>query len=205
MSLLAEGAAAPVEGAPAGAPPVGTPPATPPVEGAPATPPATPPVDGAKPPEAQAVPEKYEFKLPEGIAPDAAEKFSAIAKDLKLPQAEAQKLVDLALARDNAAREAQAAEYNKLRGEWVSEIKTDKDFGGDKFGETIERAKRTLTKFADPTFREFLDQSGYGDNPGLIRMLAKMDKAIGEDMIVDGAPAGSTRSAAEVIYPSSGK
>ena len=46
---------------------------------------------------AQAVPEVYELKMPDGVALDqeAATEFTAIAKELKLDQATAQKFADV--------------------------------------------------------------------------------------------------------------
>ena len=49
--------------------------------------------------EAPAVPEAYEFTMPEGVALDkaASDEFSAVAKELKLDQATAQKVADVGI------------------------------------------------------------------------------------------------------------
>jgi hypothetical protein len=158
----------------------------------------------AKAEKAVGAPEKYvDFKMPEGFQMEAEilEKFMPIAKELNLTQDAAQKVIDLATEHVKILESKQVDSFMKVREGWVESIKSDKDFGGAKFGETIERAKRALTKFGSREFATLLDDSGYGDNPELIRFLAKVDKAIGEDKTVDGLPStASSKSAAQVLY-----
>ena len=186
-------------------PPDPTPPIVPPIPTPPVPDPAAPP-DPAKPPEpAPGAPEKYtDFKMPENVTvnQDLLGKFNEVAKGLNLPQENAQKLMDLAAEHGSAILAEQKAQWDTVRDGWVSEIKADKVFGGDKFNETIERAKRAL-KTNDPenTMKDFLETTGFGDFPPLIRMLANMDKRYGEDKTVDGGPAKpDNRTAAQRIY-----
>ena len=189
--------------------PIPTPPEPIPIPTPPAPPIPTPPApDPAKSPEpAPGAPEKYtDFKLPENVTvnQDLLGKFNEVAKGLNLPQENAQKLMDLAAEHGTAVVAEQKAQWDTIRDGWVTEIKADKDFGGDKFNETIERAKRAL-KTNDPenTMKDFLETTGFGDFPPLIRMLANMDKRYGEDKTVDGGPAKpDNRTAAQRIYGS---
>jgi len=150
-------------------------------------------------------PDTYaEFSIPEGINLEEQRlgDFTTLARELGLTQEKAQKLVDMAsnLVTDNSKSNLEA--WDKVRENWVKDIKEDSDFGGDKFKETIERAKRTLTKFGSEDFKNFLDVTGYGDNPHLIRLLAKIDKATAEDSFVEGTPSGELpKTAAQKIYP----
>lgn len=97
------------------------------------------------------------------------------------------------------------SDFLKVREEWVDSLKKDPDFGGEKFKETIGRAKRTATKFGSPELLGFLDDTGYGDNAELLKLFARVDKALGEDITVDGGPSGLTgKSMAEIMYPGQG-
>ena len=167
------------------------------------------PAEGAKAPDAdksnEGAPEKYDFKVPEGVVleADVLSEFEKVAKeDLKLPQDKAQKLIDVAVKHANALAEKQRKMWDDTRKAWAEEIKTDAEYGGAKFGETIERAQRTITRFFGPKFSEFLDSTGYGDNAELIRGLAKIDRVTGEDKVVDGKPTAVAdgRTPAEIIY-----
>lgn len=145
-----------------------------------------------------------DFKLPEGyeIKPDILGKFTGVAKELKLDQDNAQKLVDIAAEHARMIIDAQAEALMRERENWVESIKTDKDFGGAKFNETIERAQRALKTFGSNELLSLLDSSGLGDNPEVIKLLAKIDKAVGEDRTVDGV-SGNNRTgltAAQLIY-----
>lgn len=151
----------------------------------------------------EGAPESYEsFVLPEGISIDEGilGKFDIVAKDLNLSQEQAQKVIDLANDHaENMSVKTQEA-WTKVRDGWVSDLKTDKEFGGAKYNETCDRARRVIRNYADEGFLSDLRQ-GFGDNPGLARMLAKIDRAMGEDKVVEGGPsAKQTLTAAEIIY-----
>jgi len=130
------------------------------------------------------------------------DKFTGVAKELGVSQENAQRLMDLAAENSSTVIEQQRAAWDKMRDGWVNEIKSDKDFGGGKFNETIERAKRTLKSYdTEGELGKFLEETGFGDHPGVIRVLARIDKAMSEDRTVDGKPGKpDTRSAAQVIY-----
>lgn len=166
---------------------------------------------GAKP---EGAPEKYEnFSAPEGVELDTETlgEFTAVAKELNLSQEKAQKLVDFGPKILQKAQEVQMQKWVEIREGWVSDLKADKEFGGDKLPETVERAKRALSKFGDEKLVKLLlppnkGGTGFGDNDALIKLLARVDKATSEDTVVDGGSSGKdNRSAAEVLYPNQGK
>lgn len=153
---------------------------------------------------AEKAPEKYEsFKMPEGmdINADLLGKFNELAKGYNLTQEKAQGLVDMAGQLVADVQKKQAEQWDKIRDEWVKEIKEDKEFGGAKFNETLERANRTVRTFFSPTFIKFIQETGYGDNPELIKGLAKIDRQLSEDKMVDGQPSGTQEVGAKTLYP----
>jgi hypothetical protein len=147
----------------------------------------------------QAVPEAYDLKMPEGVELDqaAASEFTAIAKELKLDQAAAQKLADVGAKMVQRQAEAHA----KLVESWVEQVKTDKDIGGDKLAENLGVARKALEAFGTPELRDVLNATGLGNHPEVIRAFYKVGKAISEDRFVGGAPKGGTDDPAKKLFP----
>lgn len=159
---------------------------------------ATPPAD-PKPTEATA-PEDYTFTMPEGVELDstAADEFKAIAKELKLDQASAQKVADIGAK----MAQRQAESHVKLVETWVEQVKVDKEIGGDKLQENLAVAKKALETFGTPELRDVLNASGLGNHPEVIRAFYKAGKAISEDRFVQGAPAAAVTDPAKRLFPS---
>lgn len=181
--------------APAAAAPAATPGATQPA----ATPTEQALAAGVKAPAAEAeaakprAPEKYEFKGFEGTASAADfEAFGALARELDLSQADAQKLVDYQAQRTEAVRTG-----------WLEAAKTDKEFGGDKLAENLGVAAKALDAFGSPELNQLLIASGLGNHPEIIRAFYRAGKAISEDRIVTGVAPAAGRTLADRLYPQS--
>lgn len=147
-------------------------------------------------------PEKYEFKAPENTTLDDAVlgKLSEVAKELDLSQEAAQKLVDK-VAPEMAKRQVEA--FQKLNETWVTEVKADKELGGDKLQENLAVAKKGLDAVGSPALRALLEQTGLGNQPEVIRAFYKVGQFISQDRFVPGgtgAPKGSG-DAAKSLYP----
>lgn len=161
--------------------------------------------EAAKPPE-RAAPEKYEFKAAEGQALDAElmVEFEGVARELGMPQAEAQAMVDrLApkIAERVAAQQAQAIE--QAATDWAAATTADKEIGGDKLAANLGLAKKALDAFGTPELRGLLNDSRFGNHPEVVRFMVRAGKAISEEKFVAGGnpPAGAGRSLADVLYP----
>lgn len=156
--------------------------------------------DGTKG-DAPAVPEKYEFKMPEGVDLDtaAADEFSAIAKELKLSQADAQRIADVATKMQQKQAEAQVA---TVKG-WADQCKTDKEFGGDNLEQNMSVARKAIDTFGSPELKALLNTSGLGNHPEVVRFAFKAGKAISEDTFVKaGARVPTPESSLEKrLYP----
>lgn len=161
--------------------------------------------DGKKPEEQkkpEGAPEAYEFKAPEGSELDkaAVEQFEPIARELNLSQEQAQKLVDLYGTKVMPQLMKQQADtWQKQVADWGTATKEDKEIGGEKFEANLTRAKQAMDKFATPELREFLETSGMGNHPELIRVFVKVGAAMSEDSLVTSNEKGQ-RSAADVLY-----
>lgn len=158
------------------------------------------PTEGTKAPTEPAVPEAYDLKMPEGVELDkaAAEEFTALAKELKLDQTNAQKFADLGAKM--AQRQAEA--HANLVESWTEASKTDKEFGGEKFSENLATAQKAMATFGSPQLKALMDSTGMGNHPDVIRAFYNVGKAISEGRFVNGgAPSGETDPALK-MFPS---
>ena len=154
--------------------------------------------EGEKP---EGAPEKYEWAAPEGVTLDESilGSLSEVAKELNLPQAAAQKLVDK-IAPVMAQR--QAEQFEALRTEWRQASSSDQEFGGAKLTENMPLAKKAHDAFGTPEFRQLLEQTGMGNHPELIRTFYRAGKAISEDGLVSGSAPKAPRDARS-LFPAS--
>lgn len=167
----------------------------------PGTPPAPTPPAGA--------PENYApFTMPDGfkLSEGNNTKMVAFAKKYNLTQDAAQELVNFGVDFSKEISEGHKvkseADFKAKREGWVNAIKSDKEFGGDKFDETANRARRAVKTFGDTELVKLFEDEGYGDHPALIRAFARIDRKINAEanFIEGGTPNSSNTSAAEVLF-----
>ncbi|MFB4458521.1 peptidase [Enterobacter hormaechei subsp. steigerwaltii] len=167
------------------------------------------PADGDKPADkpddkeqkAEGAPEKYEFKAGEGVELDteALKDFEPVARELNLTNEQAQKLVDAYPKILAGVQQRQAEAWQKQTEGWAETVKADKEIGGDKLTANLSAAQRALDQFGTPELKEYLNATGLGNHPDLVKTFVKIGKAMSEDGMVDGSNQGQ-RSAAEVLY-----
>ena len=166
------------------------------------------PADGDKPadkPEEEqkqeGAPEKYEFTAGEGVEldSDALKDFEPVARDLNLTNEQAQKLVDAYPKILAGVQQRQAEAWQKQTEGWAETVKADKEIGGDKLTANLSAAQRALDQFGTPELKEYLNATGLGNHPDLVKTFVKIGKAMSEDGMVTGRESGQ-RSAAEVLY-----
>lgn len=150
----------------------------------------------------EGAPEKYEFKPAEGQELDAAvlEQFEPIARELNLTNEQAQKMVDLYGTKIMPMVQQQQVEaWQKTTEQWAADVKADKEIGGDNLTSNLSSAQRALAQFGTPELKEYLEGTGLGNHPELVKAFIKVGKAMSEDGMVTGKESGQ-RSAAEVLY-----
>ncbi|UHG99196.1 hypothetical protein [Pseudomonas sp. 7-41] len=191
--------------APAATPAADAPPA--PAEGSLLTPPApaaAPAPDAPKPPEqtqqeadAKAkteadakltgAPETYEdFTLPDGMEMDVEilGEFKNLAKELNIPQAKAQQLIDFQSQLATKQAEAYQAAVTKQAQDWAASIKSDPEVGGENYDKSVASAIKVIQSFGDPALTELLNTSGLGNHPALFKFCHRISAAISEDKFV---------------------
>lgn len=153
----------------------------------------------------RAAPEKYEFTMPDGqqANPEIIAEFEAIARELKMPQDEAQTLVGkLAPKISERVIQQQAEIVERASSEWTASATADKEFGGDKLTESLALGEKALTAFGNPALRQLLVESRFGNHPEVIRFMVRAGKALSEDnRLVTGGKPPSAKDAASTLYP----
>lgn len=152
---------------------------------------------------AEVVPEKYEpWKLPEGMTlmPEIGDKFGSIAKELKLSQDKAQRLIDLAVEMTAKQHEEMGKAFTEIRESWLRDSR--KMLGNDA-EKSLSYAAKALDKFGNAKLREALNETGFGNHPEMVNFIVNVGKTIAEDNFPEGKPAGvGQKDLASVIYPS---
>lgn len=172
------------------------------------------PADGDKPEEKkpgedkeqkqEGAPEKYEFKPAEGQELDAAalEQFEPIARELNLTNDQAQKMVDLYGTKIMPMVQQQQAEaWQKTTEQWAADVKADKEIGGDNLTANLSAAQRALEQFGDQELKEYLDSTGLGNHPALVKAFIKVGKAMSEDKVVTGGHESGGSDLISAFYP----
>jgi len=154
--------------------------------------------------DAPARPSYGEFKLPEGVTADAdsLKPATELFAETGLSQDQAQKFIDLAMARETAAAHKSVQAFVDLQNQWVSEIKADPDIGGDRLKASLASANRAIDRLDVPGLREALNFTGAGNHPAIVKAFVRLGQMIAEDRFRPGhlARPQVPRSPAEVIY-----
>lgn len=132
-------------------------------------------------------PEAYEdFTLPEGMEMDAdvLGEFKNLAKELNIPQAKAQQLIDFQTQLATKQAEQYQAAATKQAQDWAASIKSDPELGGENYDKSVASAIKVIQSFGDPALTELLNTSGLGNHPALFKFCHRISAAISEDKFV---------------------
>lgn len=159
------------------------------------------PDEGGKDKQQTGAPEKYAFQAPDGVEMDgeALKDFEPVARELNLTNGQAQKLVDAWPKILAGVQQRQAEAWQKQTEEWAADVKADKEIGGDKLTANISAAQRAIDQFGTDELKEYLNGTGLGNHPELVKFCVKVGKSLSEDSMVTSGNGGQ-RSAAEVLY-----
>ena len=143
----------------------------------------------------QGAPENYEFNskvadAPQELDSEVLNAFGDVAKELNLPQEDAQKVLDKVAP---VIQERQAKMLEQVRADWASESQSDEEFGGEALNENLNVAKQALDAFGTDAFKSLLQETGFGNHPEIIRFMYRAGKAISEDSYVGNSQGANPR------------
>lgn len=146
--------------------------------------------------ERPVVPEKYDLKLPEKspLTPVELEATSALAKDLKLSQEQAQRLVDIRHQDRVDLLQGQQQFFDEQVDAWVGAVQKDEEISGKDgtlYRDNVARAKQVINRYGSPELVKALNQTRLGNHPELVRMMVRIGKAMREDSFEGGEGAGT--------------
>ena len=151
-------------------------------------------------------PETYEFKLKDGTVIDgaAAEAFIPVLKELGVSQDGAAKLFGLYVNELDRQDGELTDVFKQQRTEWANSSKTDNEFGGDKFDDSLVIAQKAIAKFGSDDFKTLLEETGLGNHPEVIRAFWKIGTLISEDQtLLANRGAHDEKDVAALMFPKS--
>lgn len=144
--------------------------------------------DGAgKPGESKDAAVDYKFDVPEGVTLNEGDlkQFTEIAKELKLPQEHASKLVGLAIAREQARADAVAKEF----AAWDAQVAKNEQAAGDDYMPTARKA----LELGPPELKQALEETGMYRHPAVVQWAYAVGKALSEDKFIAGKDGGNAQ------------
>jgi hypothetical protein len=135
--------------------------------------------------------DEYKFeeaKLPDGMNYDAnlEGKFKSVAHMAGLNGKQAAMMRDMFVAYQAETFNSARTEYSQSREQATAELQKEL---GSAYEPYVNAAKVALKEFADPKFVEFLEQSGLGNHPELIRIFGKIGReTLGETKLKTNGP-----------------
>lgn len=149
------------------------------------------------------VPETYELTMQEGfsLAEGQQAELDAMFKDMGLTKAQAQKLADYYMNNMGAQQKQAVEAYRKAQEAEVAAAKADAEIGGSALNENLGFAKQAMDKFGGEKFRQELEAHGMGNNAEMIRLLARVGRAMQGDTLVTGQKGENKRTGRYAYLP----
>ena len=131
----------------------------------------------------QTAPEHYVLKNANGedVGPQELEMMSRMFKDVNLSQEQAQKLYSAYEKEQGSFIEQSQKAFNQMRDDWFNQTISDPQLGGQNIGQTKLCIKRVMQQCGNKELSEFLNKTGLGFNPAMVRFMTKVGELLGND------------------------
>lgn len=131
----------------------------------------------------QTAPEHYVLKNANGedVEPQELEMMSRMFKDVNLSQEQAQKLYSAYEKEQGSFIEQSQKAFNQMRDDWFNQTISDPEIGGQNIGQTKLCIKRVMQQCGNKELSEFLNKTGLGFNPAMVRFMTKVGELLGND------------------------
>ena len=131
---------------------------------------------------------------PSATAPATAE----ASPDQQGPQ---ESQADLFAQRLREHEASQRQQWQEQVNQWRKQATEDPQLGGDNLPTTVARAQLALDRFDEgKRIGQLLEQTGYGNNPDVLRFFNRLADALMEDGLVQGQSGGSMPPLEERMY-----
>lgn len=156
--------------------------------------------DSGNPPASPAAPEPFTLAAPQGypVTPAELERLNALCVTAGLTREQGEAVLEHMAGNYAAFREQRQAQGRA----WIEEFRADREFGGDRFDASVAEARKALAMFdANGAVRALLAETGYGDNPDVLRIFARVGRALGEDKLPGAGGGAADRPLEDRFYP----
>lgn len=154
---------------------------------------------------ADANPDVWELSPSEDlpVPEENLQSFSAACHEAGLSREQAEKILDWHKGQFRESQSFAAQQEARTLEDWRNSILADRDFGGANYKATVADARRALQTFdPDGKLRAFLRESRWQFNPDVIRVAARVGRAMGEHGLVGQSGQGrQDRPLEERMYP----
>ena len=133
-----------------------------------------------------------------GTAPDAASQQAAADAE---NSAQANEQADPFAQRLREHEAGQRLQWQEQVNKWRKETTEDPQIGGANLPATVARAQLALDRLDESKrIGQLLEQTGYGNNPDVLRFFNRLADALMEDGLVQGQAGGSMPPLEERMY-----
>jgi hypothetical protein len=99
------------------------------------------------------------------------------------------------------AVEAQQQQWTELTNGWLKEIKSDSEYGKDKFKDTQAEMMLAAQEYGSPELVEILKKEpAFANRPAFVKFMANVGRTLKEDTHQRGNPGKPKKGPAEILY-----
>ena len=156
--------------------------------------------------EKQAEPEDYKLEASEdfNVPQENLDSFTAACKAAKLSKAQAEAMLNWHKQFAGDVQKLQAQQESAQIRQWQDEILRDPEIGGSRWKAAVADSRKALNAFdQDGKLRTLLKQMHADYHPDVVRVIARVGRAMGEDRFIGsrGESSGKERPLEERMWP----
>lgn len=162
--------------------------------------------EGQQDAEKQAEPEDYSFEPTDDfqVPKENLDSFTQACKDAKLTKAQAEAMLNWHKTFAGDVQKLQAQQESAQIRQWQDEILKDPEIGGSHWKAAVADSRKALNAFdTDGKLRTLLKQMHADYHPDVVRVIARVGRAMGEDKFIGsrGESSGRERPLEERMWP----
>ena len=156
--------------------------------------------------EKQAEPEDYKLEASEdfNVPQENLDSFTAACKAAKLSKVQAEAMLNWHKQFAGDVQKLQAQQESAQIRQWQDEILRDPEIGGSRWKAAVADSRKALNAFdQDGKLRTLLKQMHADYHPDVVRVIARVGRAMGEDRFIGsrGESSGKERPLEERMWP----
>lgn len=151
--------------------------------------------EGQQDAQKEAETEDYSFEPTDDfqVPKENLDSFAKACKDAKLSKSQAEALLNWHKSFAGDVSKLQAQQQEQQIKAWQSEILQDSEFGGQQWKATVADSRKALAAFdADGSLRKLLRDAHVDYHPAVVRCIARVGRAMGEDKFISSKGRGNT-------------